>query len=215
MGSGLFRSTKVFVVAILNRFTDPSCKSFTTGWFRSQQIHLAAFNADPNRFMVRRRNYPTMAKTTKPEAPAVQSSPNLPIVQTLALMGRNKPIRVYTQGESVLGYSPCSELDPLETSLVVDVLAIAAMKMYSQRQGFGDVDVSKLSPASDLPQILHTMGMARLPAGTYSPISLKIQDGKLVASYLLFSSALGLYEALSVFKAKFSSFFIDRKVFIA
>lgn len=156
------------------------------------------------------------SKPTPPE-PTPQPEPQLPLLQTLALFNLPKdgyiPVRVFTRGAACLGFEPLTKIERPHVSIVYDVLAIHAMKLYGNRQGFGsDVDVATLR--RDLPETFHTMGIARLPTGLYSPVSLKIEAGRVTASALLFSSALGLFDAVSVFKAKFRSFFVDRKVFI-
>jgi hypothetical protein len=159
-----------------------------------------------------------MAKTTKPteaaKAETVQVQP--PLVQTLALMGNPRdgfmPIRVITRGKSVLGYEHLTTSASLDLSLGLDVLSIYAMKLYMNRQGFAEsVDESKLRKG---PLSLHSMGVARLPTGLYAPISLKIEGDTVVGTASLFSAALALVEALSVFRVKFTTFFVDRKVFI-
>lgn len=161
------------------------------------------------------------AKTTTAPQEKPHEDP-LPLLQTLAMLtpepGVRIPIRVFSRGDEVLGYQRLSELEKPSIDIVLSVLAIWAMKLYSERQGFGEVaDFQALldNELESLPSgTIHTIGVAQLKSGLYVPVSAKIEDGKVAGTAALFSMPLGRMEALSVIRGKFDSFFLQKRVFV-
>lgn len=142
-----------------------------------------------------------------------------PIIHLLALTGTtgqgHVPMHLVLRGSELVGYKPGTDR-PQEWSIALDVLKILSTRLFLNRNAFksdalpADLVTDDLSPVADA----RAIGVLKAPDGKYLPIAVKIESGKVTSTVPLFSSSLALNEACSVYRGRFTKFFVQRQLIV-
>lgn len=154
------------------------------------------------------------AAKSKTKVSVETATSDQPVVQTLAIVkteNGNQVLRILSKGSSFLGYVKETS-DECSYDVAYDKVKILSVRYFQNRSIFSAPVPADLE--TQLPQdVVHSLGIVRLPDGKYMPVSVRTENSSVRAA-ILFSSPLALGEAFTIYRNRCKSFFLGRKLFV-